>query len=112
MISDGIHGKTRVFIWFALVSMNLLLGTTAMLFWVRCTPLEKAWHPFIRGSCWSPNVLITYNVFTSGELVGLRFAWCKGTLITLALQCSILWGYGPSTCYYFMGDYRGSSHAN
>jgi hypothetical protein len=66
MISDGIHGKTRIFIWFALVSMNLLLGTTAMLFWVGCTPLEKAWHPFIRGTCWSPNVLITYNIFTSG----------------------------------------------
>jgi hypothetical protein len=66
MISDGIHGKTRIFIWFALVSMNLLLGITAMLFWVGCTPLEKAWHPFIRGTCWSPNVLITYNIFTSG----------------------------------------------
>lgn len=34
MISDGIYGKAQVFIWFALVSMNLLLGTTAMLFWV------------------------------------------------------------------------------
>ncbi|KAK4151128.1 hypothetical protein C8A00DRAFT_17434 [Chaetomidium leptoderma] len=65
MISDGIHGKTRVFIWFALVSMNLLLGISAMLFWVGCTPLEKAWHPFIRGACWSPNVIITYNIFTS-----------------------------------------------
>jgi len=68
MISDGIHGKTRIFIWFALVSMNLLLGVTAMLFWVGCTPLEKAWHPFIRGTCWSPNVIITYNIFTSGML--------------------------------------------
>ncbi|KAK4185580.1 hypothetical protein QBC35DRAFT_389179 [Podospora australis] len=65
MISDGIHGKTRVFIWFAIVSMNLLFGVGAMLFWIGCTPLEKAWHPFMRGTCWSPNVIITYNVFTS-----------------------------------------------
>ncbi|KAK0708884.1 hypothetical protein B0T21DRAFT_387589 [Apiosordaria backusii] len=66
MIHDGIHGKTRVFIWFAIVSMNMLFGVSAMLFWVGCTPLEKAWHPFMRGTCWSPNVIITYGIFASG----------------------------------------------
>lgn len=65
MIHDGIHGKTRVFIWFAIVSMNMLFGVSAMLFWVGCTPLEKAWHPFMRGTCWSPNVVITYGIFAS-----------------------------------------------
>lgn len=112
MISDGIHGKTKVFIWFALVSMNLLLGTTTMLFWVGCTPLEKAWHPFIRGSCWSPNVLMTYNVFTSGGLVCLRSTCRKSTLITSASQRSLLWGYGPGTYHHPVGGYRGSSYAN
>lgn len=67
MISDGIRGKTRMFIWFAAVSMNLLLGIAAMLFWIGCTPLEKAWHPFMPGTCWDPNVIITYNILTSGE---------------------------------------------
>ncbi|KAK4167870.1 hypothetical protein QBC43DRAFT_254363 [Cladorrhinum sp. PSN259] len=65
MISDGIHGKTRIFIWFAIVSMNLLFGISAMLFWIGCTPVEKAWHPFMRGSCWSVNIIITYGIFTS-----------------------------------------------
>ncbi|KAK3358706.1 hypothetical protein B0T25DRAFT_563784 [Lasiosphaeria hispida] len=65
LISDGIHGKTRIFIWFAVVSMNLLLGIAAMFFWVGCMPLEKAWHPFMRGTCWSPNVIITYGIFTT-----------------------------------------------
>ncbi|KAK3326664.1 hypothetical protein B0H66DRAFT_472667 [Apodospora peruviana] len=65
MISDGIHGRTRIFIWFAVVSMNLLLGMGAMFFWIDCTPLEKAWRPTVRGTCWSPNVIITYGVFTS-----------------------------------------------
>ncbi|KAK3326991.1 hypothetical protein B0T19DRAFT_420540 [Cercophora scortea] len=64
-ISDGIHGKTRIFIWFAVVSMNLLFGMAAMFFWIDCTPLEKAWRPFIKGTCWSPNVIITYGIFTS-----------------------------------------------
>ncbi|KAK0721101.1 hypothetical protein B0H67DRAFT_644264 [Lasiosphaeris hirsuta] len=65
LISDGIHGKTRIFIWFAVVSMNLLLGMAAMFFWVGCMPLEKAWHPLMRGTCWSPNVIITYGIFTT-----------------------------------------------
>ncbi|KAK3681310.1 hypothetical protein B0T22DRAFT_540209 [Podospora appendiculata] len=64
-VSDGIHGKTRIFIWFAAVSMNLLFGMAAMFFWVDCTPLEKAWRPFVKGTCWSPNVIITYGIFTS-----------------------------------------------
>ncbi|KAM7192993.1 hypothetical protein V8F33_008041 [Rhypophila sp. PSN 637] len=64
-IGDGINGRTRIFLWFAVVSMNLLLGMAAMFFWVDCTPLEKAWKPFIRGTCWSPNVIITYAIFTS-----------------------------------------------
>lgn len=66
-IGDGINGRTRIFLWFAVVSMNLLFGMGAMFFWVDCTPLEKAWRPYIRGTCWSPNVIITYGVFVSGE---------------------------------------------
>ncbi|KAK0652735.1 hypothetical protein B0T16DRAFT_369512 [Cercophora newfieldiana] len=65
LISDGIHGRTRIFVWFAIVSMNLLFGLAGMFFWVGCTPLEKAWHPYMRGSCWSPNIIITYGIFVS-----------------------------------------------
>lgn len=65
LISDGIHGKTRYFVWFAIVSMNLLFGLAGMFFWVGCTPLEKAWHPYMRGTCWSPNIIITYGIFVS-----------------------------------------------
>ncbi|KAK0629435.1 hypothetical protein B0T17DRAFT_185932 [Bombardia bombarda] len=76
MISDGIHGRTRIFIWFSVVSMNLLFGMSAMFFWVNCTPLEKAWRPLIRGTCWSPNVIITYGIFISAYsgILDLLFA--------------------------------------
>ena len=73
LISDGIHGRTRVFIWFAVVSINLLFGMAAMFFWIGCTPLEKAWHPFMPGSCWSPNVIVTYGIFTSGIFLPFLF---------------------------------------
>lgn len=67
--SDGIHGRTRIFLWFAVISLNLFFGMGAMFFWVDCAPLEKAWKPYIRGTCWSPNVIITYGIFISGGFV-------------------------------------------
>lgn len=70
LIGDGIHGRTRIFLWFAVVSMNLLFGMSAMFFWVDCAPLEKAWRPYIRGTCWSPNVIVTYGIFVSGRFFG------------------------------------------
>jgi len=70
MISDGFHGRTRIFIWFAVVSMNLFFGTAAMLFWVGCSPVEKAWNLFVPGKCWSQYVPVLFMIFTSGEFVG------------------------------------------
>ncbi len=68
MISDGIQGRTRAFIWFAIISMNIMFGISALLFWIDCTPIEKSWTPLMPGKCWDPNVLITYNIFSSGKL--------------------------------------------
>ncbi|KAK1830902.1 hypothetical protein QBC39DRAFT_100990 [Podospora conica] len=65
MISDGFHGRTRIFLWFAVVSMNVLFGTAAMLFWVGCSPVEKAWKLFIPGRCWSQYVPVLFMIFTS-----------------------------------------------
>lgn len=104
MIHDGIHGKTRVFIWFAIVSMNMLFGVSAMLFWVGCTPLEKAWHPFMRGTCWSPNVVITYGIFASG-----MSSWPVGLeelSVVLTLCFSLLWCDGSGSGYYSLEDYH------
>ncbi|KAK0755141.1 hypothetical protein B0T18DRAFT_315992 [Schizothecium vesticola] len=65
MISDGFHGRTRIFLWFAVVSMNLFFGTAAMLFWVGCSPVEKAWNLFVPGKCWSQYVPVLFMIFTS-----------------------------------------------
>ncbi|KAH8896432.1 hypothetical protein GQ53DRAFT_792206 [Thozetella sp. PMI_491] len=73
MISDGIRGKTRIFIWFAIVSMNILFGIAALLFWIDCTPINKSWQPLTRGECWDPNIIITYNIFTSGRSIVFRY---------------------------------------
>ncbi|OIW31929.1 hypothetical protein CONLIGDRAFT_572094 [Coniochaeta ligniaria NRRL 30616] len=60
------EGKLRVFIWFAIISMNVLLGLGAMSFWVQCSPIEKSWNPLVPGVCWDPRVAIVYGIFASG----------------------------------------------
>lgn len=45
------QGWMAAFIWFALVSMNILFGVSAALFWVGCDPVEKRWRPLVKGDC-------------------------------------------------------------
>ncbi|KAK2771248.1 hypothetical protein CKAH01_14397 [Colletotrichum kahawae] len=59
-------GWTRHLIWFAIVSMNLLMALNAMAGWVQCAPIEKNWHPDLPGKCWDPKVAAYYGVFAAG----------------------------------------------
>uniref|UniRef100_A0A0C4E8D4 Rhodopsin domain-containing protein n=1 Tax=Magnaporthiopsis poae (strain ATCC 64411 / 73-15) TaxID=644358 RepID=A0A0C4E8D4_MAGP6 len=45
------QGWMATFIWFAIVSMNILFGVSATLFWVGCDPVEKRWRPLVLGHC-------------------------------------------------------------
>lgn len=103
MIYDGIYGKIRVFIWFVIVSMNMLFGVLVMLFWVGCMLLEKVWYLFMRGICWSLNVVIIYGIFVSG-----MFFWLVGfeeLFVVLMLCFSLFWCDGFGFGYYFLEDY-------
>jgi hypothetical protein len=61
------EGKIRIFIWFAIISMNVLLGLGAMSFWVQCSPIQKSWNPLLPGTCWNPQVGIVYGIVAGGE---------------------------------------------
>ncbi|KAL8347643.1 hypothetical protein RB601_002981 [Gaeumannomyces tritici] len=57
-------GKTtesvlRGIVWSVLASMNLVSMVAGILLWVRCSPMEKAWHPNVRGTCWGETAIIT-----------------------------------------------------
>lgn len=66
-------GKVRYFIWFAIISMNVLLGLAAMSFWVQCSPIQKSWNPLLPGTCWNPQITIVYGIVASGKsLLGSR----------------------------------------
>jgi hypothetical protein len=64
-ISDG---WLKRFLWFAIGSMNVLFGLRALFLWIGCSPLEKSWHPRVKGSCWDPSVDVVLGVVISGML--------------------------------------------
>ena len=60
-------GKTRMFVWFLLISTNIAMGFTALFNWIHCIPFERLWDLTVPGTCWSYGPLVAYNSFSSGE---------------------------------------------
>jgi len=63
-------GRYRIFLWFIIVTINVLMGLNAVFMWVRCTPVEKTWNPFAPGTCWDPQIYPTYGMVAAGEFSG------------------------------------------
>jgi hypothetical protein len=61
------EGKTKTFVWFIIISMNIAMGLSALFIWVQCTPLYKSWNFMADGTCWPINVLVDYDIFSAGE---------------------------------------------
>lgn len=61
------NGWMKGFVWFIIISVNLVLGINATVQWVQCWPVEKLWYTSIDGRCWSPKVVQHYNIFVAGE---------------------------------------------
>jgi len=62
-------GKTRMFVWFLLISTNIAMGFTALFNWIHCIPFERLWDLTVPGACWPYEPLVAYNYFSSGECV-------------------------------------------
>ncbi|KAK3293048.1 uncharacterized protein B0H64DRAFT_376020 [Chaetomium fimeti] len=58
-------GRTRVFVWFIIVSVNLVLGSIGVIQWVQCWPVQKLWYWALEGSCFPPNIVQNYNTFVA-----------------------------------------------
>lgn len=65
-------GKTRMFVWFLLISTNIAMGFTALFNWIHCIPFERLWDITVQGTCWDNAPLIAYNYFSSGKWGQLR----------------------------------------
>lgn len=59
------QGWLKMVVWFIIISMNIAMGLSALFIWVQCTPIEKSWNFFAEGTCWPPEVLVHYNIFSA-----------------------------------------------
>lgn len=88
-ISDG---WLSYFLWAVIVSMNVLFGLGALFLWVGCSPLEKAWHPRVAGTCWDPSFNVVFGIVICGNVLlsvlprigshannGFSILWCLGS---------------------------------
>jgi hypothetical protein len=62
-LSDG---RMKKFIWFVILSTNLVIAASGVFQWVQCWPLEKLWRPELTGMCLRKRVVNGYNIFTAG----------------------------------------------
>lgn len=59
-------GWVKCTVWFAIFTINAVMGLSIVFNWVQCTPVEKIFNAFVPGSCWPRQTLIQYNVFAAG----------------------------------------------
>ncbi|CAK7226338.1 hypothetical protein SEUCBS140593_006208 [Sporothrix eucalyptigena] len=59
------NGWMRWAIWFIIMSVNVVLGTSAVLQWIRCMPVQKIFDSSIAGECLPQDVVTRYNTFST-----------------------------------------------
>lgn len=55
-------------VWCIIVSMNVLLGLSALFNWIQCSPVEKSWNPTVEGTCYPMGRIVDYLMVSSGRL--------------------------------------------
>ncbi|KAG8354018.1 hypothetical protein FVEN_g8237 [Fusarium venenatum] len=72
------------FLWFLIITMNIIMNLVIVFSFVKCAPARKVWHSNLPGTCWNPLVATYYNVF-AGAYSGLI------DLILCILAWVIIW---------------------
>ncbi|SPO05355.1 uncharacterized protein DNG_08042 [Cephalotrichum gorgonifer] len=49
-------GMTKRFVWFIIISLNVITLISAAIPWIQCAPVSKTWDPSVTGGCWAPMV--------------------------------------------------------
>ncbi|KAB5523063.1 hypothetical protein GE09DRAFT_1229810 [Coniochaeta sp. 2T2.1] len=68
-----LQGRMRVFVWFVIVSCNVVMGLNALFGWVRCSPPSKSWNINEPGKCWEPHVYVNFGMFAAGYSAAMDF---------------------------------------
>ncbi|KAI8196017.1 hypothetical protein K4K54_000937 [Colletotrichum sp. SAR 10_86] len=59
------EGWKKAFVWFSIISMNILFAFASLSFWIGCVPLEKRWKPFGDGTCYDLKWVVSFGIFVS-----------------------------------------------
>ncbi len=57
----------RYLLWFILITLNVVLGLTALSLIVQCSPINKAWDLAAPGTCWPSYLQVDIGIGGSGE---------------------------------------------
>ncbi|KAH8897949.1 hypothetical protein GQ53DRAFT_637744 [Thozetella sp. PMI_491] len=58
------NGYLSIFVWVAIITMDIALGLSALFIWIQCDPPAKNWHPELPGTCWDPSFMAKYGAFS------------------------------------------------
>ncbi|KAK1826127.1 hypothetical protein QBC39DRAFT_269741 [Podospora conica] len=99
--------KTKAFVWFIIISLNILLGFSAAIPFIQCDPIAKTWNNALDGKCWAPGVGVkiwiatgAYSAFMDFVLAGLPWTFLFGIMlrkkekfgILIAMSCGVIAG--------------------
>ncbi|KAF9871465.1 hypothetical protein CkaCkLH20_11112 [Colletotrichum karsti] len=75
----------RAFVWFAVVTLTIVMLPSATLTWLKCTPVQKNFNSQMEGTCWDKAITLNYGIFNA--------AWCAAMDFLLALvPWKLIWG--------------------
>lgn len=70
----------RWFVWFIIITVNIVLGSNGVIQWVQCWPIKKLWNWDMEGSCLPPKTVQNYNTFIAGEWKCCSRSYRRGRL--------------------------------
>jgi len=65
--------RTKILVWFILISLNIVMGVSALVPWIQCWPLAKGWDASIEGTCWAPGVGVNIWIPTGAYSAAMDF---------------------------------------
>jgi hypothetical protein len=62
-------GWMRKLVWVLIFTINLFMGLCLILLWTKCSPVEKAWKPYLPGHCMDRKSVEKFNIFSAGKII-------------------------------------------
>jgi len=78
------EGKLKAFVWFVIISMNLVMTLEVVIVWAKCTPVERTWDKMVDGQCWDP---LAINIY--GAVAGSYSGVCD--ILLAMLPWKLVW---------------------